>query len=71
MDTEKEIWKKIDGFETYEVSNFGKIKNILKNNILSNIEEGGYLRVSIIGSDKKIKSFLLHRLVAHAFIPNP
>lgn len=71
MDTEKEIWKKIEGYEIYEINNFGKIRNIIKNNILSNIEEGGYLRVTLAGLDKKRKSFLVHRLVAQAFIPNP
>jgi hypothetical protein len=68
MDTE--IWKTISGFEIYKVSNLGRIKNSKTNLILSNIEEGGYLRVTLRGLTKKRNNFLVHRLVAQTFIPN-
>jgi hypothetical protein len=71
MESEKEIWKEIKGFENYEISNFGKIKNTLTEKILSPKDEGGYLRITLVNSKKNRKTFLVHRLVAQAFIPNP
>lgn len=83
----KEIWKDIKGYEElYQVSNLGNVRSldryvkqlnnntiieriykgkILKNNIASN----GYSRVVL--QNRKPKTFLVHRLVAEAFIPNP
>lgn len=65
----KEIWKDIDGFPNYEVSNHGQIRNKTTNHILSPIpDKDGYLRVHL-NTDKTVKR--VHRLVAEAFILNP
>lgn len=64
----KEFWKKIESFEMYEVSNFGKIrrnKKILKNNIDSN----GYLSVCL-SKKSVVTRFRIHRLVALHFLSN-
>lgn len=73
-----EIWKPIKGFEGfYEVSNLGRVRSlesgrwknrvkILKPGKLNN----GYLKVTLF-KDGKPKTFLVHRLVAEHFIPNP
>lgn len=69
---ENEQWKDIPGYEgRYQVSNHGRVRSllfcrngrILKPDIVSN----GYARVHF----QFKKTFLLHRLVASAFIPNP
>lgn len=61
----KEIWKKVVGFENYEVSNKGKVRNIKTNYILKPwIINSGYEQVSI-----GIANVLVHRLVAMTFIP--
>lgn len=84
---DKEIWKDIEGFEgKYQVSNFGRVRNIkffnrvnFKNDrsckairiLTQKINRNG--RVCVHLSDGKDKDFHpnVHRLVAKAFIPNP
>lgn len=80
----REIWKDIKGYEgLYQVSNLGRVKslnhyasngkvNILyKGRILKQWFDGkkNYLQVQL-SKDNKDKKFLVHRLVAEAFIPN-
>ena len=62
----KEIWKNIEWYEKYKVSNFGNIKNI--NKILK-LEKtyNWYNRISLY-KNAKYKRFLIHRLVAQAFL---
>lgn len=65
----KEEWKEIKGFEgIYEVSNLGRIRRYLK----PAINNLGYKHLALMknATDEK-KEYLLHRLVAEAFIPNP
>ena len=64
-----EIWKKIDGFENYEVSNFGNVKNKTTNRILKKELVKGYFRVSL-SKENNVSRFQLHRLVATAFYFN-
>lgn len=79
----KEIWKDIKGFEClYQVSNFGNVKSLTrkvvqkrriyakKEKILkNNISPYGYCYVNLYRNNKG-KGYLIHRLVAEAFIPN-
>ena len=71
----KEIWKPIPKHENYLVSNQGRIKR--NNNILSNYVDNasGYVKVGLSCVDERFysnsKKFLVHRLVAETFIPNP
>lgn len=78
-----EVWKDIPGFEgVYQVSNFGRVKSleriikwknstttikekILKPNISS---DHCYVTLCYCGVHRR---YLVHRLVAEAFIPNP
>ena len=67
-----EEWKDIEeeGIKSiYEISNFGRIRNKLTNNILiGDINSVGYRRVLLSRNDSKSKKFLVHRLVAKYFI---
>lgn len=85
MQNDKEMWKDIQGYEgLYQVSNLGRIKSLeryRKNNGGSQtlmqeriLRQGklkkGYCRVELC-KDAIRKPYLVHRLVAEAFIPNP
>ena len=71
-----EQWKSIAGYEgLYEVSNLGRVKSLNYNKtgvekILKPNKVKGYLQVQL-WRDGKYKMFLVHRLVATAFLPNP
>ena len=66
-----ETFVKIEGFEKYEVSNLGKIRNIKSGRILKpQLDSAGYLMHALYGHGKQ-KNLLLHRIIATAFIDNP
>lgn len=71
-----EIWKNIEGYENYQVSNLGRVKSLNyhhsgKEHILKCIlNSSGYYKVNLY-KDGKTKNLTIHRLVARAFIPNP
>lgn len=67
-----EIWKDIEGYDNYMVSNLGRVKSLKfnKERILKPYKtEKGYLKISLI-KNNRTKVFSIHRLVAQAFIPN-
>lgn len=68
----EELWKDIKDYEgLYQVSDLGRVKSLLKGEkILKPGLAKGYLRV-VLYKDKKRKRFMVHRLVAEAFLPNP
>ena len=70
MDNVEEIFKPIDGFDKYFVSNMGNIKSDKTNRLLKIQKNLGYSTVGLSNINKKC-CFLVHRLVANAFIPNP
>lgn len=65
-----EEWRDVVGAEEYyEISNLGRIKNKGTGEILKPSKTSGYEHIKLCyGIDKE---FLIHRLVAEAFIPNP
>lgn len=81
-----EVWRDVVGYEgQYKVSSLGRVKRIpttrvrkdgkpyeIAGEILVSQHEikKGYLRVCL-GKKSLVKHFLVHRLVADAFIPNP
>ena len=80
-----ELWKDVKDYEgLYQVSTFGRVrsmdrwvtykngvKRFFEGKIINTfISNNGYIRVELSKNCKKIK-YLVHRLVAEAFIPNP
>lgn len=76
----KELWKNIQGYEgLYQISNFGRVKSFRKSTKYScqsefilkpSVANTGYAQVCLYANGTR-KKFLVHRLVAGAFIPNP
>jgi len=63
------VWKDIDGLPGYQVSDGGHVRNAKTRKRLAENVNGSssrYLRVTI---DRK--HYIVHRLVAMAFLPNP
>lgn len=72
----KEIWRDIKDYEgKYQVSNLGNVKSLNYNHteneklLLPAVCSKGYLFVHLC-KNGKIKNYLVHRLVADAFIPD-
>ena len=79
----KEIWKRIRGYD-YAISSHGRIKSLertitMRNGKTRSIKETirspevirGYAVIDLYNEKGKRKNYLVHRLVAKAFIPNP
>ena len=64
-----EKWKNIEGFD-YVISSYGRVRHIrFKKCLNDRLSNGGYNRVSLY-KDGIQKNYLVHRLVANAFITN-
>ncbi len=85
-ESKKEIWRDIAGYEgLYQVSNLGRVKSLerpvaaksgtkrtVRERILKSApDRDGYLLVNLYDSSRKMKTFLVHRLVCEAFHENP
>lgn len=80
----REVWKAIDGYTgLYEVSNLGRVRSVdrtvdkdgvnkrIKGKVLRGyISNKGYPCVDLYKASTR-KKFLVHRIVAAAFVPNP
>lgn len=78
-----EIWKNIEGYDgLYEISNYGRVKRLCKSVTNSfgtfiskeiilngNISKRGYVKQTLTKNGKG-KTYLIHRLVAQAYLPN-
>lgn len=71
MQTEIEEWREIPGHPNYQVSSFGNVKslNYGRTGKAKNLKPGLVNHRQVVRIDNK--TFLVHRLVAKAFIPNP
>ena len=65
-----EIWKEINNFSKYEISNYGNLKNKDTQKILHLSIKSGYLCTSLTDNNGIRKPVKIHRLVALNFIPN-
>ena len=71
MNINDEVWKVVDEFPNYMVSNYGKVKNCKRNKILKPKDnQRGYLIVNLYNNGKQ-KHKYIHQLVANAFLENP
>ncbi len=82
MENQEEIWKSVVGYiGFYEVSNFGRVKSLprpnngfgtrIKSRIMKpDLGKRGYYRVGLYTNGLS-KKYMVHRLVAIAFIDNP
>lgn len=79
-----EVWKIIQDYPNYEVSNMGRVRSVdrvsfrngkesaLKGKMLKPSITNGYYRVVIYGGSRNIKrQVFVHRLVAENFLDNP
>ena len=73
----QEIWKDIEGYEgMYQISNKGNIRSLNYNHthkikkLSQETTDRGYKRI-VLRYKRTAQHFLIHRLVANTFIPNP
>ena len=68
---DEELFKSIDGYDNYSISNFGNVKNNKTNRILKHSNHRqGYKEIHLC-KNGNVKSFKVHRLVGMAFLENP
>ena len=67
MQANREIFKAISGYDNYEISSFGRVRNVRTGRILkNNIDTRGYYKVNLC-----MTTLNIHRLVCEAFNENP
>jgi hypothetical protein len=63
----EEEWRSILGYENYEVSDLGKVRNVKSGRILKpQLVKDGYLRLEL---RNPVKMLNIHRLVLQSFLP--
>ena len=63
-----EHWALIDGYDNYEISSFGRVRNNETKKIMkSRYTKDGYFQIGLT-KDKNQKTYFIHRLVGFAFL---
>ena len=68
--TQEEIYASIKGFENYQVSNLGNVKNIKTNKILKPYFDGGGYYTIDLCKNKRRHVKKIHKLVIQSFLEN-
>lgn len=66
-----EIWKTIKNRPDYQISSYGRVKSLKSNRILACTPHSDGFEKVRLWQNGKAKNYLIHRLVAQAFLPNP
>lgn len=70
-DTPEEVWKEVEGYPMYVISNWGNLRNVILNTSKKIfVYRSEYRYVQLSNSDGP-KKFYVHRLVAQHFLSNP
>ncbi len=71
MEANREYFRALSVFTNYEISSVGRVRNSKTGRVLkTQLRKDGYIAIQL-HKDGKMKCFLMHRLVAIAFIENP
>jgi len=66
-----EIWKTIRDYENYQISNYGRVRHVLKNNkfklMMPAVKDDKWLTISLIANKKRVQK-CIHKLVSDAFL---
>ena len=66
-----EVWKQVEGYENYKVSSHGRLRNTKTRTYLNgSADKRGYIIMGL-SKQNKCRNYVLHRLIAQAFIENP
>lgn len=65
-----EVWKKINEFPNYYISNKGNVRKGVDDKVLKTFIKNGYMSINLY-NEYGCKSKYVHRLVAEAFLENP
>jgi hypothetical protein len=66
-----EVWRSIDGFRNYQVSNVGRVRNATTGMMLKQtVSNNGYKKVSLY-NDQGLKNIAVHTVVAREFLARP
>ena len=65
-----EIFRPIIGFNNYQISNFGRVKNQYNYIMTSHTDRDNYCEIQL-SNDNKRKDFMIHHLVAECYLSNP
>ena len=69
IEPQREIWRSINNFPNYEISNIGRVRNVHGRILKPSISHKGYYYVGLCKQGKQKKN-VIHRLVATEFIDN-
>ncbi len=69
--TNSEHWASIDDYRNYQVSWWGRVRNIKTARILKGGLSCGYTTVNLCEKGKRPKIHFIHRLVAQEWVTNP
>ena len=65
-----EVWRSVDGYMNYQVSNIGRVRNATNGRILKATLNNGYYKVTV-GNHEGQKRYCVHTLVAQEFLDKP